>query len=296
MKLSAMIVAGAAGLTLSSIAMAQNNGFQLTDGDAVFRLGTTSTGSALSTAATGATYSADFRVAGGTSGTDLTFGTSWFYRAGGMTRENGLSNANVRVLTGTNKAELTFNNLGGTSGLMATVGWILTDTGANTARVVSYMFVTNNGPAAVSLDLFHHYDHDIAGSAGDTVDPLVVDPAYRQLTQRDTAAVGGPWSAKLRGYGANGSGNGGFSAISTQLTDTSIDNFIPDLNPGGQGTGGDYAYLMQWRYGVVNPGESVLAWAVLGGGNAGAEDDAVPTPGTLALLGLSGLAMARRRR
>lgn len=276
----------------ATVAMAQTNyGGLLTDGDARFRFGTTTAGSAgLPTVATSTSnVSTDFFInSGGTSvgGADLTFSSIWGYGTMGRTREFQFANATSRSVSG-NTGTWGWTNF--VSGLNASLTSTIWDNalGANTAQVRNVMTFTNTTGADIELDLFWAVDNDVNGLSN-TVDALALIDGHRVLVQRNNL-----YSATMIGFEADGSSNGAFTTVNGEITDAALDNFIPDRNPGGQAVSGDYAIAMQWRI-VIPAGGSMSVRGDLIGQFGSATF--VPTPGSAALLGMGMLAAGRRRR
>lgn len=294
MKTWKNLAIGAAVAALAGPVLAQNTGAALTDGDATWNTKNSSSGTAAGALPTSPTTTtipgADFNIAG-VPGGDNAFSGWWYYRLNSETRENSFNNAVSRTLTGTNIVQWGFNNVGGINGLAATLEIALFDTGTDSALNRQSLVLTNGSAAPVSVDLFAAYDFDLSGTfGGDVVGPLDVQSNYRRwnVTEAASANGGNPWTLVATGYGASGAGAGGFSAVNTQLTDTNLDNFIPDLNAGGL-IAGDYAEVFQWRA-TLNPGDSLSSVATYNIGRNG-----VPEP-TTALLLLVGLVPLLRRR
>lgn len=292
-------LAALAGLALASASMAQNTGVILTDGDAVFRFGSTTSTVLFPTVATSSSrLSIDNRINGGATGTDHGFDMQWYVGTSGRAREFTMSGFTNRTRTGTNEVAYSFNNAFGIAGLSAVLTARLTDNafGANTSSLAMSLTLTNNTAAAISnLDIFYSIDNDIgAGFGGDSFAPLAFDNGHRVLVQSDLTAVGGPFHSVVYGYNADASGAGSFSALNTQLTDTGPDfTLLADLGAAGSSTAGDYAQMMQWRR-SLNAGQSIMVVTQV---NASIGANAViPAPGALAALGMGGLLLGRRRR
>lgn len=278
----------------ASAALAQNTGAWLTDGGTAFGFGgtnaATANAAALPTSSTGANPTMNFNVPGSTARNFFT--GDWYYRVDGDTRERNPNSATGRTLFGTNTVVYDHGNLvaGGTtntpiSGTAYRVQYSVMSTGAASGALNTFFTVFNNTQSEMTINLFFAVDIDLAGSfGGDAYAALNTSGGNRAWTVSD-----GAWGALFRGIGASGAGVGGFSAINGQMTDANVDNFIPDLNAGGVAAA-DNAAVMQWRI-VIPAGGSYTAEAHVDVGNG-----VVPTPGAAALLGLGGLAAARRRR
>lgn len=301
MKKIAFGMIAVAGLAAS--AMAQNTGATLTAGTHQFQLTTNGTGN-LPTTTTGGNVTTNLRV--GNVGTlNNMFNGNWFYRLPGDTRERTLHTATTRVLTGTSRVDYTygsmFSGVTAVAGLSAGLSYELFDTGADSLALITTMTVNNASGADITLDLFTAYDMDLGGNnapggfAGDVVSPLDISGGNRTWIVNDTVSATSPtWRMYYQGAGAHGAGQGGFSAINSQMTDTSVDNFIPDLGAAGAAAG-DYAYIMQYRV-TIAAGGSYTASTQMAVGRNGVDPTLVPAPGALALLGLGGLVATRRRR
>lgn len=96
-------LATAAAVSVGSAALAQNSGVVLTDGDAVFRFGTTSATSLFPTSATSSSrISFDHRINGGATGVDNGVDMQWYLGLDGRAREFTLSGYSSRTTVGTN--------------------------------------------------------------------------------------------------------------------------------------------------------------------------------------------------
>ena len=288
-------------VALAGSAMGQNTGAHLVAGDAFFDLTTGGTG-ALPTAPQAANPNMNFQITAAPALRNI-FTGYWYYRVSGDTRERNPANATSRTLTGASRADWTFPVISGTTALAGVSSGMMFevwDTGVDSAALNSTFTVNNGGASALSIDIFCAYDIDLGGNnangfAGDAYAALDTSGGNRQWNISDTGATNGgaPWSAFFQGRGAHGAGAGGFTPINGQMTDTNVDNFIPDLNAGGLAAA-DSAAVMQWRV-TINPGASFTAESWLAIAKNGASPT-IPTPGSAALLGLAGLFAGRRRR
>ncbi len=307
MKSRIAIVAISSILLAAGTATAQNTGARLTDGTAIFDYTAGGTGTLPTSSTASGNVSMNFQLSGApaTAANRQIFSGNWYYRISGDTRERHLANATGRTLTGTNQATWDFGNLIGpgatapspVAGTAATMSFTVLSTGVDSALLLSSLQITNTSGSAISIDLFNAYDIDLGANSpnfgGDIYAPLDTSGGNRIWSISDTTAAGGPWSALFAGFGANGAGAGAFGAINGQMTDTSVDNFIPDLNAGGLAAA-DNAAVMQWRL-TIAPDSSVTVSSALGIGRNGAQP-VIPAPGAAALLSIGGLMAARRRR
>lgn len=309
-KITRIVAGGLLAAGIVGTASAQNTSIRITHGDAFFDVGT-STGSAvaaLPTANQGANPAANYQITAAPVARN-SFSGWWYYRVNtvggvptGEVRERNFANAATKVLTGTNRVDYGFPTMVGSSnstapatipGLSGSLMWNLTDTGPNSANVQSRARINNATGGDVAIDVFFCYDNDLAGTfPGDTVAALSLAGGDRTWTITDPGVAPLNWTMHVRGYGAHGAGAGGFSAINTQLTDTAIDNFIPDLNAGGLAAA-DNAEVMQWRLTIPNGSSSDL-YAAMAVGNGGVNPVIIPEPASLVLLGLAGLMLRRR--
>jgi hypothetical protein len=294
--------------TLASAAMAQttasNVGTRLTDGTAVFEPIGTTTGSIPTTTEPGASsVASNFRINGGTSGSDNFFTNWWWYRVNtagsASTRELAVrqtAGTASRTVTGANQVSYTIVT---TASFTFTLSWTLNQTDANTAVVNYSCTVTNTSGAAQDVSLFNYVDYFLANAdAGDRLDhyytpggqDAVGGHGDRLINISDSSNAG--WGLSQRGLGSDGLIVGTFGGVGGQIADTSIDNFT-DSNSGAPvnpAAGTDISGIIQWNFtgiaagGSATASASVIAWS------------AVPTPGSAALLGAGMLASFRRRR
>ena len=152
-----LLITAVAG-TLASAAMAQNGGFRLTDGTAVYEVTGTGTSGTIPTteptSAFAAQVSSNFRVSGGTSGSDNLFANWWWYRdmtvGSASTRELAVRQSTgtaTRTSSAANQVSYAITTNATTSFL---VSFTLNQLNANTAVINMSCTVFNNGTGAVT--------------------------------------------------------------------------------------------------------------------------------------------------
>lgn len=281
-----------AAFSVVGAASAQNLMASLADGGWEARIGNSTAGAALPTSSTTTAHpSMNFNPTGAS---DSAFSGWWHYRVGSDTRERTFANATARTVSG-NTVDWDFGMLGagGTaiSGLSARMNYRLIGVSADVAYIFTDLDITNNSGVSQTVDSYYTIDIDLGGTAGaDVVAPLLNASGLRTWTVTD-----GTWTAKVSGVNPFGSGAGGFSAIVGQMTDSSIDNFSPDLNAGGLASASDYAQLHQFRNTIAN-GQTMRSSAIIALGRNSVNPQPVPEPATMTVLGLGVAALARRRK
>ncbi|MBX3408269.1 MAG: hypothetical protein KF859_00105 [Phycisphaeraceae bacterium] len=283
-----------AGSALATVASAQLTSFQLDDG--LFRYAERSiTGSAVRTGTGGG--SADFGKASGATAVvdDYLFQNWWWYRGSNDTREFALSNQVSGVQLSPNSVALVYEEPvgGGTApALRVSLVYTLNQISTTQAAVTINWNITNISMSTENVSFFAYTDWDVLGAGGDLYSRLL-SFGYDQIRADDTTGglPNGAFatnSADLRLPNAWQVGPfSGTGSPRTALTNTTVDslnNAINGTNPS------DLAGAHQWDL-TLRPGESA-------GGRytKGYNYDPIPTPGTVALLGLGGLAALRRRR
>ncbi|MCC6427854.1 MAG: hypothetical protein IT435_13670 [Phycisphaerales bacterium] len=297
-----LILTTLAGATLTSPALAQNFGAHLTDGDAIFDYSHTPSGpSNLPTVSQGnsGNVQMNFQIDGGwgAAGTNQLASGNWFYRVLGDNRERHFANADNHWLTGTSRADWTFDKIytGGASAIQVPditshMGFQVYDTGVDSALMATWACFTNNSTSDFHVSLFFAADIDLDISpTGDTYAPLGFPGNDRLWTITDNAANG-----LFLGVNADAAGVNTIPNILGALTNPFFNDFMGDHNPGGFGPATDNASVMEWQL-VVPPGQTVCTPSYIGIGRNHCIP-IVPAPGAAALMGVGTLLIARRRR
>lgn len=236
---------------------------QINDGNALFRLNSSTTHG-----------SSDFRPEGGTS-TDHWFQNWWWYRVEGDTRETNFTWPPTNQNYTGNTATLGGADASGRFNWELTI--VLTDGGsAGQASLAQTMRVTNLTNQALNLAVFSYLDADVGGTAGTDSAQLV---GNMDMEIRD-----GNNFVRYQGPGADAYQVTSFATLRGGLTDSDIDNFNNSGLPFGPG---DFTGGYQWNR-VVEPGQSLVI-------NQNSFVN-IPEPATLTLLALGALTTLRRRR
>ncbi len=302
---SIIALVGLATMAITGAASAQWTSLVISDGDTFSRVpaGTGTTLNA-STTSSAASVNADFRTTGAT-GTDHAFTNWWWYRANGDTRERAVAaptSTQAAVVRTNTASSVEYSNiqseLAGTinANLRFTLTFSVLDLdgpGGNSGRMITSLTVLNSGSTvATNVNLYHYFDYFFTGEdAGDQVlaGNAGVSGSTRYIGVTDATDATNPSFNNLlhEGFGANAYTAGSFTVVGGQMGDTGIDNFT-DLNSAL--TPGDQSGLFQWAFGDIAPGASATARAQV------TINTIIPAPGSLALLGMGGLIVGRRRR
>jgi uncharacterized protein (TIGR03382 family) len=224
------------------------------------------------TSGLGAGPSSDFRVGG--AGNPDHLGSSWWWARTTInnTREFANNNATSPSWSG-RVGQLAFNDA--PSGISITRTYLVTGLGDGRGVFEEGTTVTNTTGSTLTVDLFHYLDPTLGGSSAG------ISAALNGLSS-SIRMTSGPWVAFYEGAGQP------FQAGAAGSVLPLLTNGVPnDFNNSGLPFGpGDFEAGFQWRL-VLGPGEA---------GSASIICTIVPTPGSLALLGLSGALAGRRRR
>lgn len=262
MKKIAAIVALAG---LASVGFGQaGSGGTITDGDTSFTL-SDYTGNGFGTGP-----GADFVVDSSNTNTDHLFQSWWWFRVAGDARETTFSGASSWSWVG-NVGRLTYNY----PNFRAVIQFVVTgvEPGLGFVTQTCTIFNTTNQP--ITIDLFNYQDLDMNQSSGD-------DSATQSGANVISVTDGGSgWRAEYEG--TNAFQVASYDSLRAILTDMNSDNLNGTGLPFGPG---DWTGGYQWSF-TLMPRTAATASATV---------TIVPAPGALALLGLGGLAAARRRR
>ena len=286
-------------LAMVPMAAAQNMGAHLTDGPAILDYTTNGIGAfpASSNGAAG-NVPMNFQVHGvpNDPAERQVFSGNWFYRVQGDDRERHLINPDIRSPTGSNQMNWHFSQIYSGPGaqtlvpaLSAEMGFQVGSTGPDSAYFYTYLCFFNAGPIPINVDVFFAADIDLGGTfGGDIYSQLVVNGAGRTWNLTDGSSTG-----IMFGPGADAAGVGPFGSILGAMTNNTSSTFMGDLNPGGLGPA-DLAGVMQFQETI--PPLSMICFPCYVAIGVNGAPPIIPAPGAFALLGLGGLAAARRRR
>jgi len=249
----------------------------LTDGNSVVRIDTTSGAGVY-----------DWEV----DGVDQLFQQWFWYRLGGMTQEQSISNLGesiAPVLIGTDVAKVTLG--GGAGNLKVEVTYTLIGNlpGSGASHLDQVIKVTNNTVTPQSLEFFQYSNFILENTAGDDKVQIAPPPyGTNTVIQSDTA----PGVKTVMQASVSPAPNGWevqpFDVTRLKLNDGLVDNF----GPGSTGPlTGNVTWAFQWSAGTIP----------VGGNYSFSENTAIyptPEPASLVLfgMGLIGAAGVARRR
>lgn len=291
----------AAALTAAA-AHAQNTGAILTAGDDEFSYGAFSS-SGVSTSVTtlatnpsvGSIPNMNFNVGDALNPApriaQLSRG-NWHYRVAGDTRERQAANMTLRTVTGTTvEYEFTAENqFGAINGLVGVMGFQLTDTGPNSSLLTTYLCFRNNSGQSQSIAKFFFTDPNLNGTASGDVGFPTVTSGGRTLRYVD-----GGTTAVLYAPGAIGSAYGPSAIVLSTVTNLTVNNWNPDVSPGGISGGTDNGWGVQLRQDVADGQFGPCSPVYLGIGING-QDPVVPEPSSLLATALGAIVLMRRLR
>lgn len=235
-------------------------------------------------------YRWGFRNAGGSNG-----GTAGKGLSG---TAGGVSTYSQTFTAGSNTGTINWGDVFETnrSRIDAGITYTLTDgAAANQAVMRADAKFTNRAATTETYDFFNLVDSQILGVGAGGNDGIAasVSGSASTLTFSDTA-LGGSYALNFIGIGVTN-----WEANSSTNINTKVFSGANNANQSFAGTGGstagvvvgagpDYFGGFQWRV-TLAPGASVTLTSYIG-------VNSVPAPGAMALLGLGGLVVGRRRR
>jgi hypothetical protein len=196
----------------------------------------------------------------------------WWFRLQNDTRETAFSGATSSSIAG-DTARITYNY----GSFEATMIWKVTGFRDGRGLLTETMSIHNTSNTALTINLFNYNDLAVGGTDGNDVATQIASNAIRV---DDGANTG--WKVAFEGTDAFDVTGGSVNVLGL-LTDTAVDALGNRGLPVG---GGSFKGAYQWT----------LTLAANEAATASSTITITPTPGSLALLGLGGLAMARRRR
>jgi len=152
--------------------------------------------------------------------------------------------------------------------------------GSGTADITEQIRITNHGSAPRTFSFFQYCDFDLNNDINDDFVGVVNPNAVRQMDFLSGTIV----SETVLTPTFTLSEVNIYPTTLLKLDNGAVDNLDGSMGPlvGRR----DYTWAFQWDF-ILGPGDSFLI---------SKDKQITPTPGTLALLGLGGLACARRRR
>lgn len=220
---------------------------------------------------TGAGPSSNLTV-GGAGNPDHLQAAWWWFRLAGDNRETAFSNATSANYSGAqgrvNYSYASFD---------ATMIWRVTGFGNGRGLLTQTMTIRNTSSEAIVIQLFNFNDLAVGGTDSNDVATQIASNTIRVDDGGNTG-----WKIAYEGTDSFDVTSGAVNVLNL-LTDNVADVLGNRGLPVG---GGSFEGAYQWSI-TLNPNEAATASSTL---------TITPTPGTLALLGLGGLAAARRRR
>ena len=235
---------------------AQNMGARLIDGSATFDYTTNGTGTLPIMPPTGSgTRSMNFQLSGfpGDPTERQVFAGNWWYRVQGDARERYLGNPVTRINSTPDYAlwrfdsvytqQTAFNPL-----INVEMDFGVTSYNPDSTALRTGLCFFNYDTSPLFVEAFFALDIDLAATpGGDIYLPMSTAFGGRLLTMVDGSYIGA-----LYGSTAIGSGQDEISTIFGQLNNALVDNFVPDVNPGGA-TPVNGGAVLQWSF-RVDPG------------------------------------------
>jgi len=265
------------------LATAANAAISISDNGAAYN----TAGQVFNTAATG---DGTFTTSGGPG--DQLFKNAWYYRQQNNNQNRIFSSLDTPVeVSSGNAATATYTNAGaGTAGFErfnARFELNIVCLGTNSARVVTKLTFSANAAntSTRTFQVFNLVDFDLGTVSSSTNDvTLLGNSTYPNSIYKYTEASSSNY-AEHAGYGATRYQTSTGSSLRSLLGSGSN-----NLNLATSAAAADNASAFQWSL-TLAPGQSQVIWA-----SFSINASSVPTPGSLALLGVGGLVAGRRRR
>lgn len=241
-------------------------------GGTISHLNTSFTQGDSPTVGTGAGPNAALTVGG--SGNPDHLGASWWWTRTSQNASRELANNNATGPSWSGRVgQLSFADV--PSGTSITRTYLVTGLGDGRGVLEEGATVTNTTATILTVDLFHFLDPTLGGNVGGI--SAAINGANSSIRM-----TSGDWVGFYEGAGqpfqAGAAGN-----VLTLLTNGVANDFNNTGLPFGPG---DFEAGFQWRF-ILGPGESASASMTY---------TIAPAPGAVALLGLAGAIVARRRR
>lgn len=152
--------------------------------------------------------------------------------------------------------------------------------GSNRGDIAEQIRITNNTSSPLPMSFFQYSDFDLGGDVDDDFVGIMGPNVVRQADSTSGLSI----NETVVTPPANNWEVGAFPATISRLDDANTDNL--NGNGGPLVGSADYTWAFQWNI-TIPAGRTFII----------SKDKSItPAPGALALLGLGGLAMGRRRR
>jgi hypothetical protein len=185
---------------------------------------------------------------------------------------------------------LDWSDPGGAGLFSAILDFEIIDGGGSSGNLFQNLRILNDGPAALTIDIFHYTDIDAEGTWNRDWATWMADPGGPALSVTDGNPASGGETAPMIGYNADAYQVTDYRGLLSGLTD----NGVTDLDGSGLPfSNGDITVGFQWSV-TIGVGESdyfrsqVASNTVLLPQNA----TVVPEPAVVVLLGLGLMALA----
>lgn len=208
----------------------------------------------------------------------------WFFRVAGDDRELAFGAPDIELYEGS-IARLEWSDPGQSGLFSAVLALEVIDSGVGEGNLFQSLAIVNTGSTALSIELFHYTDLNVAGSSNGDSAALDAAPDGISMTVRD-----GLDSASLVAFGADAFHVGRSNRVLRDLTDDRVD----DLDGSGLPfDSGDFTAAFQWSQTVgVGERSDFLSQIASNAPLLPATAATIPEPGTAVLI-LAGLCVLR---